>query len=80
MKTGTRIAATLLLGGSLLLAACDGGVTGGGKDAAKVAETAVPERVYWGDTHLHTSNSVDAFGFGVGWIPRRRCALPEARK
>ncbi|GAA4044559.1 DUF3604 domain-containing protein [Parerythrobacter jejuensis] len=26
---------------------------------------AYPDRVYWGDTHLHTDNSVDAFGFGV---------------
>ena len=69
MKTGTQITAALLLGGSLLLAACDGGVNGGGKDAAKVAETAVPERVFWGDTHLHTSNSVDAFGFGVRLDP-----------
>jgi predicted small secreted protein len=69
MKTGTRITAVLLLGGSLLLAACDGGVNGGGKDAAEVAETAVPERVFWGDTHLHTSNSVDAFGFGVRLDP-----------
>ncbi|GAA6137553.1 DUF3604 domain-containing protein [Arenicella sp. 4NH20-0111] len=25
---------------------------------------AYPEQVFWGDTHLHTSNSVDAFGFG----------------
>jgi hypothetical protein len=30
-----------------------------------VVESAYPERVYWGDTHLHTSNSIDAFGFGV---------------
>ena len=34
------------------------------KDDSKVALTDVPERVFWGDTHLHTSNSVDAFGFG----------------
>ena len=27
--------------------------------------TEYPENVYWGDTHLHTSNSVDAFGFGT---------------
>ncbi|MEO0368622.1 MAG: DUF3604 domain-containing protein [Pseudomonadota bacterium] len=31
----------------------------------EVVDTEVPEQVYWGDTHLHTSNSVDAFGFGV---------------
>jgi hypothetical protein len=24
-----------------------------------------PTRVYWGDTHLHTALSTDAFGFGV---------------
>ena len=24
-----------------------------------------PVRVYWGDTHLHSSLSTDAFGFGV---------------
>jgi hypothetical protein len=27
-------------------------------------ETAYPKQVYWGDTHLHTSNSLDAFAFG----------------
>lgn len=31
-------------------------------DAA--ATPTYPQQVYWGDTHLHTSNSVDAFGFG----------------
>ena len=30
----------------------------------EVKNSNYPERVYWGDTHLHTSNSVDAFGFG----------------
>ena len=35
------------------------------KPEKKVVETAYPERVYWGDTHLHTSNSSDAFAFGV---------------
>ena len=34
------------------------------RDDNHVPLTDVPERVYWGDTHLHTSNSVDAFGFG----------------
>ncbi|WP_255530398.1 DUF3604 domain-containing protein [Novosphingobium sp. NBM11] len=35
-----------------------------GKSEIKVVETEFPERVFWGDTHLHTANSVDAFGFG----------------
>lgn len=30
----------------------------------EVVGTAYPEQVFWGDTHLHTDNSVDAFGFG----------------
>lgn len=30
-----------------------------------VVSAAYPEQVFWGDTHLHTSNSIDAFGFGV---------------
>lgn len=30
-----------------------------------VAETAYPENVYFGDTHVHTANSSDAFAFGV---------------
>ena len=52
----------------LALAACD--VTGVGEQSAASDERQVrlaefPERVYWGDTHLHTANSVDAFGFGV---------------
>ncbi len=25
----------------------------------------VPRQVYWGDTHLHTANSGDAFGLGA---------------
>lgn len=32
--------------------------------AKKVANSEYPEQVYWGDTHLHTDNSIDAFGFG----------------
>ena len=52
---------------TLALAAC-GGSFGGGertKSDAAVKLSEFPERVYWGDAHLHTSNSVDAFGFGV---------------
>lgn len=36
---------------------------GNGEGTIALAE--YPDRVYWGDTHLHTDNSVDAFGFGV---------------
>jgi hypothetical protein len=42
-----------------------------------LANTAYPEKVYWGDTHLHTSNSIDAFGFGVRLGPEE--ALRFAR-
>ncbi len=50
----------------LALAAC--GSSSGpsdNKEAAEVEESDYPEQVFWGDTHLHTSNSIDAFGFGV---------------
>jgi hypothetical protein len=53
---------------ALLVAGCDREKDGsifGGNDETKVAETAYPENVYFGDTHLHTSNSSDAFAFGV---------------
>jgi hypothetical protein len=72
------IAAGLLLGTSLLTG-CDRikDAAGIGKTEVKVTETAYPERVYWGDTHLHTSNSVDAFGFGVRLGPEE--ALRFAR-
>ena len=41
----------------------DSSQTGDGEGAIELAE--FPDRPYWGDTHLHTDNSVDAFGFGV---------------
>ncbi|MDE2435392.1 MAG: DUF3604 domain-containing protein [Sphingomonadales bacterium] len=54
-----------LLAGTTLIAGCDK-VSKSFANASEesVKETAYPERVYWGDTHLHTANSVDAFGFG----------------
>ena len=56
--------AAMLLATSALLPGCDqlSKVTGGHK--AEVKNTAYPEQVFWGDTHLHTANSVDAFGLG----------------
>ncbi len=43
----------------------------------EVALTEFPERVLFGDTHLHTDNSIDAFGFGVRLGPEE--ALKFAR-
>lgn len=58
--------------GALLLTAtaltsCDKikhAVRGGSASEASIKDTPYPEKVLWGDTHLHTANSVDAFGFG----------------
>jgi hypothetical protein len=36
---------------------------GTGEGTIELAE--FPDRPYWGDTHLHTDQSIDAFGFGV---------------
>ena len=51
----------------LALAACSPSVSeeqsGDGEGTIELAE--FPDRPYWGDTHLHTDNSIDAFGFGV---------------
>ena len=67
----------------LLLAGCDVAVgetpseaqSGDGSDTIALAE--FPDRPYWGDTHLHTDISVDAFGFGVRLGPEE--ALKFAR-
>ena len=55
----------------LLAAACTAALAvsgcskdGGSSDSANITNTEYPEQVFWGDTHLHTDNSIDAFGFG----------------
>ena len=61
----------VILAGALALGACsqggpgaaDDAQRGDGTDTVELAE--FPDRPYWGDTHLHTDISVDAFGFGV---------------
>jgi len=60
-KTGWM--AALLLGSTALVSGCKQVKEAVGADA-KVVDTTYPEHVYWGDTHLHTANSPDAFGFG----------------
>ena len=67
--------------GALALAACsdepaiEPSQRGTGEGAIALAE--FPDRPYWGDTHLHTDNSIDAFGFGVRLGPE--AALRFAR-
>ncbi|MEZ5681528.1 MAG: DUF3604 domain-containing protein [Erythrobacter sp.] len=63
--------AWLMAGACLALAGCNMAAgdtasetkSGDGTDAIELAE--FPDRPYWGDTHLHTDVSIDAFGFGV---------------
>jgi Protein of unknown function (DUF3604) len=52
---------------ALALAGCggQGGAPSSKKSDAEIAEAEFPQQVLWGDTHLHTSNSSDAFAFGV---------------
>ncbi len=73
----SRLMAGLLLGSALLTTGCDKVRRAVKGSDAVIAETANPERVLWGDLHLHTSNSVDAFGFGVRLGPEE--ALRFAR-
>lgn len=78
---GSRTGAMgLALATSLALAGC-GGAEREAQRAAN-AEAAVeiaeyPQQVLWGDTHLHTDNSIDAFGFGTRLGPEE--ALKFAR-
>jgi hypothetical protein len=72
-------ALSLALAVTAVLTACGDTVTvdqsGNGEGTIELAE--YPDRPYWGDTHLHTDNSVDAFGFGVRLGPEE--ALKFAR-
>lgn len=78
---GSRIGgAYLALVTALALAGCDNPEREA--ERAADAEAAVeiaefPQRVLWGDTHLHTDNSIDAFGFGTRLGPEE--ALKFAR-
>lgn len=61
----TIMVTALLLGTGATLAGCDAQKPKAARQDAVVTESEFPERPLWGDTHLHTANSVDAFGFGV---------------
>jgi hypothetical protein len=51
---------------------------GNGEGTVELAE--YPDRVYWGDTHLHTDNSIDAFGFGVRIGPDEALRFAKGEK
>jgi Protein of unknown function (DUF3604) len=73
-----RAIAILGLTLSLTLTACgQKDSSEGGTGEGSVPQTAYPERVLFGETHLHTSNSSDAFAFGVRLGPEE--ALRFAR-
>jgi hypothetical protein len=80
--TKLNLTGALALTLSLALAACGGevpeGGTGDGEDTIELAE--YPDRPYWGDTHLHTDNSVDAFGFGVRLGPEEALRFARGEK
>jgi hypothetical protein len=78
-----------LLGAAALLAGLGGCGIIGDKEASPAASgdgtgtvpvAAYPERVYWGDTHLHTDNSIDAFGFGARLGPEQALRFARGEK
>src|SRR3990167_3190421 len=68
MRNGLVYAAALMAG-AMMLAGCDMATSvseaARGTGEGTIDLTEFPDRPYWGDTHLHTDNSIDAFGFGV---------------
>ena len=68
---------------ALMVSGCDrekGGRLFGDRKETKVVETAYPENVYFGDTHLHTSNSSDAFAFGVRLGPEEALRFASGKE
>lgn len=77
------IAAAALAGGAAwysgaFLPRADAAQSGNGEGTVALAE--YPDRPYFGDTHLHTDNSVDAFGFGVRIGPEEALRFARGEK
>lgn len=63
--TSRKFALLAAIGGLALVTGCSKGPgSSGSAEAVNVVPTKVPERVYWGDLHLHTLYSFDSFTFG----------------
>jgi hypothetical protein len=74
MRSLRFVGATLSLCAMLAIAGCNTPSEKPGTSQradAEVKQTPYPQQVLWGDTHLHTSNSIDAFGFGVRLDPEK---------
>jgi len=61
--TSSRLLITMVLAG-FLLGGCGGSSSPGPAYSATTSLREEPTQVFWGDTHLHTSYSPDAFFFG----------------
>ncbi|WP_435418703.1 DUF3604 domain-containing protein [Parerythrobacter aurantius] len=77
------VSAAALAGGAAwysgaLLPRAGAAQAGNGEGTVALAE--YPDRPYWGDTHLHTDNSVDAFGFGVRIGPEEALRFARGEK
>jgi hypothetical protein len=46
------------------------------KNCSPYAGRDFPDRVYWGDTHLHTGMSMDAGAFGARLLPEDASSRP----
>ncbi len=75
-------AAALLSGAILALTGCGGssGLMSSETDPTAVKLAEFPDRPYWGDLHLHTANSIDAFGVGARLMPEDALRFASGEK